>query len=203
MADILEYPASVAGDGLTAKRQREIKRLYFASFGFITDAALDDKRLTQEDGQLIAEGVARHLRIYEGELNQDAFESWAFDIIKSAIAFYGMKRECEKRVYAAIRSVLKDCRDLGCDGDTADEIACLTWLWALENLDDLLKPGQPAKPSTRLYKAAYWYARTEKTRRLRERERFVPSDLSRMGHDEDGLLVIEPPKSRDVVSEAA
>jgi len=142
----------------TLAKERELRNLYFASFGFITDAALDDKRLTQEDAKFITDGVAQHLSRYDGALTEDGFERWVLDIIKPAVAFYGLKRECGPYVRAAIRRKLGYSDQFDDYRAVAEELESEVWIWALLHLEELAIPGT-ASLRTRLYKRAQWMVR--------------------------------------------
>jgi len=179
-------------------RKQRIKELYFAGWSALTDTALTDERLRVEDAYDILRGLAQYLNQYQGDLTDDDFQSWAADIIQPAVQFYAIKRECTKRVYAAIWKVLKSGEDLGiCDDSNADDIAQRVWIFVLNELDSLTDPKQPAKPSTRLYAVARDQARAVKQTALRSRARFVDSEVAvRIGRDKKGKLFIEPDEPR-------
>lgn len=179
-------------------RQQHIQALYTRNFHFILDTASADSLLLIDDINNVASGVALHLDSYTGPIDDDAFQSWVSDIVQSAVTrvttFHQIKKTCENQVYSAIWEILVTAKDLGiCDQSSADEIAQLVWVWTLENLDSLCDENQPAKPSTRLHDKAYWFARAEKTRQLRARERFAKVDnLDRIGRDDSGNTFVEP-----------
>lgn len=79
--------------------------------------------------------------------------------------------DAKRFIYAGIWKVLNTATDL-VDDRTAQDIADNVWMWAVENLNELLTPGT-ATISTRLYEKAYWQARAWKTSKLRAQQKFV------------------------------
>ena len=190
-------PANTEPDLIDPDRKRQLEALFNAAYAEIVDASLDNPQVTAPDGMAILSALVGFLPEYPGPATgpeADAtFAAWFLPIVSIARDFMPMWRQCEKSVYKGIRSVLVGCADLGCDDRTVEECAAEVRVWAMENLADLLKPNQPAKPSTRLFLEGYWAARAEKTRRLRHRQRFVAvKDAARIGYDDQGRQFIEP-----------
>lgn len=189
MADELSQAVYLAA----TERQKAVEDLYLRNYGFISALALSDTAMTFMDGEAIAEGIARYLMDYSGELADEAFQSWAADIILPLLAFNEIHRTSARYVKSAIWKVLGSCSDLGVTADTLHEAEQNVWVWSWLHLDKLRDPKAKAKPSTRLYEVAKFAALTIRKTLLRSREKFGGTpNLERIGSDEAGCLVIEP-----------
>lgn len=170
----------------TAERARAVEKLYFSVWGIVREAALTNPHITETDAHQIVTAVVNQLPTYAGPIDEAAFLDWTSEIIKPAIAFAAIRRQCEPYVRGAIRKVLALCADLGVNHGTEDEIASETWVWALRRLDDLLIPGT-AKISTRLFARARLDALAWRQRQIRAKNRFaVVTNISDLARDADG-----------------
>jgi hypothetical protein len=199
-------PVHLQPPNLSLARLTKLRQLAATSHDVIQDAVFAaNPYFNFSDAEYGGTSVFHLLQEYSGRLSDVQFQSWAIPLAIKYATFSLIWRESEKRVFKGIWSHLKKFADLGCDQDTAREIYGQTALWAIENLADLLKPNQPAKPSTRLYDRAYWLARAETTRRLRHRERFAVDmdEAARVGTDQWGNIFVEPAHYPDLWAAAA
>jgi len=138
------------------------------------------------DYDLTARSVLWNVNDYQGsEDDVDAVTDWAtVSLARSTAglaAFYTWRRQHRKAVYRGLWDTLQGCLDLGV-GDidpshpnpVIEELASEVWLWTLKNASRLLEPEVPVHK--RLRGRARFVARAWKTKRLRERERFVNID---------------------------
>jgi hypothetical protein len=168
-------------------RKKELERLYHQHYGHILELALADRRLLPQDGENIAQSVARHLGSYDGPIETESFKKWLEDGVNGAVQrigfFYGLQKECRKRVRAGIWSVLGKNLDLKDHSSTAfilRQIENDTFVWAWNHLDSLMLPAE-AQPSTRLYSQARFHALTWRKNRLRHKARFDEIDPDLIG----------------------
>jgi hypothetical protein len=179
------------------QRLKQVQRLYTKCYAELLEAAHENPNTNIFDVDSLLKGLANNLHEYPGRVEglkaESEFCKWGMAVLGKPRDFLALWRQSERRIYSRIRAVLVPCADLGCDADTINEVAGITAVWGLENLEDLLKPKQKATPCTRLCDMAYCFARGEKTRRLRSRKRFVDGDVAdRIGVDERGNRFIEP-----------
>ena len=185
----------------TVERQRAVTLLYSTNWDRVRSAALDSNpNLTANDAYECVARLADRLQHYPVnlKLTDDAFCSWAANVLETSVFICALKSETESYVYAAVHRVLAACEELGVNQQTphelgtADEIASDVWTWALDHIDELMKAGT-AKLTTRMYARARWQARAWKTRQLRDRARYAPIDAAERIED-DGR-----PKLRAIV----
>lgn len=187
------------------QQQHDIERLFHNNYIHLLSACLESSQLMIQDAERLLESLFSQISNFGGHTDDD-FIRWAEpplrDAAKRMSQWYVLRLKYAKVVLKAVWGVLKKAQDLSDDDParTARALADEVWLWAFENLDDLLTPGAAAI-STRLHAKAFWTARTWKTTRLREKARFADVDVSLLGIDpyqcdEDGHLcgplLVEP-----------
>lgn len=170
------------------ERKRALERLYHQHYGHILELALADRRLLPQDGENIAQSVARHLDSYDGQIEAESFKRWLEDAVSGAIEklgfFYDLRKECRNSIRSAIWSILASNIDL-LDSSPAAVISHIesnVWVWCLHHLDDLKVVGS-AKLSTRLASQARFQTLTWRKTRLRDNEKFDDVDVERLGNE--------------------
>ena len=166
----------------TVEHQRAVTSLFTANWARINDAALEsNSHLTAADAYECVSRLADKLADYPGKLMDDAFCTWAANVLEASVFICALKSETERYVYRAIHRILATCEDLGVNRQTrrelgtADEIASDTWMWALGHIDELRKPGT-GRLTTRMYARARWQARQWRTNQLREKSCYASID---------------------------
>lgn len=171
---------SITETGLTPttpERKAAVEQLYLTNYKTIIAACLVDEEIIPDDACLIFGDLETSLDRYTGELTPDAFLEWALEAIKPLVAFYAMRREHGRAVYAGAWSIVRSAIDLGFDETTIPDIEADVWRWVLFGTDSPLIPNSgKGKVSTRLYGKARWLARAWKTRQLRAKEKHVGVD---------------------------
>lgn len=168
MADnlnIAESPSALA-------RQQRVEQLYIHNFDFIRELTQSDPRITSDEVEQIAAGVAKHLSSYAGRLTDKAFQAWVTEIIVPVVGFYAIKQVARPFVLDAIWKGLGHTLEPSKYDDypeTVRELEQEVWLWVFLNIKKLRKRGT-AKITTRLYRRAKimtqdWMKR-QKTRRF-------------------------------------
>jgi hypothetical protein len=144
----------------------EVEELYFKNYGRLLDTVLTDRRLFLGDAQRIVESVARFLRDYDRELNDEAFLDWFIEVTAEALDklkwFYDLHEECKRLIYKALWMSVGRNNEID-DHIAADELPIVSqtvqdlsqelWTWVIEHYEQLVIPGT-AKLSTRLFARA-------------------------------------------------
>ncbi len=138
-------------------RLQQVARLFADAYSQLLAIASDDPRLSlpADPGQIL-DGIERQLSRYSGSLTEPVFLEWATSIILPQRSFYGLKRETERSVYAAIWRTLGHAAEPSKYDDYPElvkEIGQEVWLWVFEHIDELSEPGK-ASLTTRLYARA-------------------------------------------------
>jgi hypothetical protein len=153
----------------TAERFLQVKELYKTSWSrLVEDAHEANPHLLPEDAFDCVASLAAKLSVYPDhlKLTESAFANWAKECLSSTVFLHGLIRECGPAVRRSIRVFLTaQCGGLGVDDSTVDQITSSTWLWALKNVDALLKPGTARLP-TRLAAQAKWQVRAWKSKQI-------------------------------------
>lgn len=189
-------------------RKKELERLYHQHYGHILELALSDRRLLPQDGENIAQSVARHLDSYDGPIETESFKRWLEDGVNGAARrigfFYNLQKECRNSVYAGIWTILAKNLDLKDHTSTAfviEQIEASVWAWAWHHLEELMVPGS-AKLTTRLHSQGRFHALTWRKSRLRDNDKFDDSDIERFGNEPHqvvgrDLLYFDPTQDDD------
>lgn len=170
-------------------RQLQLEQLFHHSYSVLLDLASEDRRLLVNDADNIVQALAARLAEYEGDLEDEAFLTWAGSVIRPAVTriskFYQWMQEYRDSVRSGIWSILGKSLDLDRTNPSiiSERIEFDTWFWVLQHMDDLMTPGS-AKLSTRLYAQGKLHALTWRKSRLRALERFDDSDVEHYGTSE-------------------
>lgn len=178
-----------------AEQLSEAEQLYFRNRGIVCDKILTTSTLYVTDGEAIADLLAGHLPEYDGPFDDEAFVTWAIEVMQPEIDrrtfFNNLCRDHRGSVRAGIWSVLRANLDLKDDESISrvvKTIECNTWVWAWQHIDDLMVPGT-AKPSTRIRATAKFQALTWRKDRLREKEKFDNCDVKGFGEVDGDVSV--------------
>jgi len=146
---------------------------------FIEAAAATDHSLLIPDIDNIITSVAHHLDEYDGDDDDESFQSWVSGVVGPAVrrlgSFYTLRAQYTNSVRKGIWSLLEGCADLGIDDMTVASLESITWMKVFQNLDGWLTPGT-AKLNTRFFAAGRMQALGWRQDRLRNRAKFITLD---------------------------